>query len=223
VISVLLVDDHITFRESLAFLLNHEPDITVVAQASSANAAREVIAEVRADVAVIDLHLPNGTGIDLIREMRAANPHAALLMLSGSASRLDYARAVAAGVSGICDKAEPVASVIDAIRRLCDGEMLISPSELVELLRLAGQDREASWNIQRRIEKLTPRERQILIELGTGGTDKAIAQRLNISHETVRTHMVSILAKLDVDSRLQALLFAIRADLIPLDQIRSNR
>jgi DNA-binding NarL/FixJ family response regulator len=219
-VSLLLVDDHVLFRESLAFVLDHEPDMHVVAQAGSLAEARDVLRAAQADVAIVDFIFPNTEGIGLIGDLRSANPHAAILLLSGSDTRLDRARAVAAGVSGICYKTEPVAQVIDSIRRLAAGEVLFTPQEIIELLRLAGQHREALWADQQRIERLTPREREVLAQLGTGLSDREIAARLGISHETVRSHMVSILGKLAVDSRLQALLFAIRHDIIPLERIR---
>lgn len=207
-IRVLLVDDHASFRQPLAFMLEREPDITVAGQAGSVAEARPLLRGV--DVAVIDLALPDGDGAALIDELRRVNPRAVALVLTASADRRHLARAVEAGAVGVMHKAAGVAEIIAAIRRLGAGEWLLSPREIVEMLRLAGQEREQSREAQAALARLTPREREVLEALAEGLSDRAIAARLYISPETVRTHMASILSKLGVQSRLQALVFAIR-------------
>lgn len=205
-IRVLLVEDHASFRQSLAFMLGREPDIVVVGQAGSLAEARRLLAD--ADVAVLDLGLPDGDGSVLIGEVRAVNPHAAVLVLTASASQLDLARAVEAGAAGTLNKAVGIGEIVDAVRRLSAGETLFSPRDLLELLRLAGERREQAREAQAALGRLTPREREVLQALAEGLADKDMARRLHVSTETIRTHMVRILAKLGVDSRLQAVVFA---------------
>ena len=205
---VLLVDDHAAFREPLAFMFEREAGFEVVAEAGSLDEARRLLEGV--DLAVIDLDLPDGDGTELIGELRAANPRAMVLVLTASIEREAYARAVEAGAAGVLHKAVRVKDVIEAALRLAEGETILSPSETVELLWLANRERERDNEARRAIEHLTPREREVLRLLAEGLSDKEIAQRLYLGVGTVRNHVVSILGKLGVRSRLQALVFAVR-------------
>ena len=207
-IRVLLVDDHASFRQPLAFIMGREPDIAVVGQAGSLAEASLMVEGV--DVAIVDLDLPDGNGVDLISDLRSANSNGAVVVLTASVDRVELARAVEAGSAGILHKSVRIEEIIDAVRRLSEGEYLLAPTEAVELLRLAGRRREQSREAQKALEQLTPRERDVLQALAVGSSDKEIALQLHISTETVRTHMVNILGKLGVDSRLQAVIFALR-------------
>jgi DNA-binding NarL/FixJ family response regulator len=218
-ISIMLVDDHAVFRKALSFVLAHQEDMRVVAQAGTLREARETLRDQPVDIAVVDLSLPDGDGVDLIRDLRRANPHAAILVLSASDRRRDFARAVEAGASGICQKTADVTEVLSAIRRLAQGEALLGPTEIIDYLRMAGEERQRDWAAQGRLSQLTRREREVLIALADGLSDKEIGERLAVSPETIRSHMVSIFAKLNVESRLQALLFAMRHGAINLDQL----
>lgn len=207
-IRVLLVEDHASFRQALAFMLERESDITVVGQAGSLAEARRLLAGV--DVAVLDLGLPDGNGMVLIEELRAANPRGRVLILTASADQGDLARVIELGAAGTLNKSVGAGEIVTAIRRLSAGETLFSPGEIVELLRLAGRQRERTREAQLALDRLTRREHEVLQALAAGLTDKEIARRLHISAETVRTHMVNLLAKLGVESRLQAVVFAAR-------------
>lgn len=207
-IRVLLVDDHASFRQPLAFMLEQKPEITVVAEAGSLAEARAVLGGV--DVAIVDLDLPDGSGVDLVGALHAANPNGMVLILSGSNDRAQFARAVEEGASGVMNKSSRIAEIVEAVQRLGAGESLLSPREVIEMLRFAGRHREESRTAQQTLERLTPREREVLQALADGLNDKEIAQRLHVTTETARTHMVNVLRKLDVDSRLQALVFAVR-------------
>ena len=205
---VLLVDDHAAFREPLAFMFEREPSFEVAAEAGSLEEARRLLAGI--DLAVIDLDLPDGDGTELVDELRAANPRAMVLVLTASIEREAYARAVEAGAAGVLHKAVRIKDVIEAALRLAEGEPILSPSETVELLWLANRQRERDNEARRAIEHLTPRERDVLRLLAEGLSDKEIAGRLYVGVGTVRNHVVSILGKLGVSSRLQALVFAVR-------------
>lgn len=207
-IRVLLVDDHSSFRQPLAFMLDREPDITVVGQAGTLAEAESLKDD--ADIAVVDLDLPDGSGVDLIRDLRIVNPHAAVLVLTASTNRDELAQAVEAGAAGVLHKSARITEIVDGLRRLAGGESLLSHAEMIELLRLATRRREEDREAQFALGQLTAREREVLASLAEGLTDKEIAQRLHVSTQTVRTHMVNILSKLGVNSRLQALVFAIR-------------
>jgi DNA-binding NarL/FixJ family response regulator len=161
-------------------------------------------------VAVIDLHLRDGQGVDLVRDVRAAHPHGKVLILTGSRDRREYARAVEAGAEGVVHKSAGVPEIIEQVRRLDRGEPLLSTREVIELLRLVGEERAKNRVAQVALGRLTQREIEVLQALAAGLNDKQIAQRLHITSETSRTHMVNLLRKLGLESRLQALVFAVR-------------
>jgi DNA-binding NarL/FixJ family response regulator len=193
-------------------MLDREPNFSVIGQAGSLVEAREILEG--ADVAIIDLGLPDGYGAELIKELREANPQAQALVLSASLERSEIARAVECGAAGVLHKSVGTDEIAEAVRRLKAGEMLLSIEEVVELLRLAGSRREEEHEARRAIARLTPREKEVLQALAEGLDSKEIAERLHISIETERNHMQSILAKLGVHSRLQALVFALRYSVV---------
>ena len=214
-IRVLLVDDHASFRQPLGFMIEREPDMTVVAQAGSLAEARLLLLDV--DVAVVDLELPDGSGVDLVRELRSVNPNGMVMVLTASPDRLIHARSVEAGASAVLQKSSGISEIIDAVRRLSEGQPLLSTKDVIEMLRLAGEQRERNRDAQNALGRLTRREREVLQALADGLNDKDIADRLHISTETARTHMVNILGKLNVESRLQALIFAVRHGAITIE------
>ena len=224
---VLLVDDHPSFRQALAFMLRREPEIDAVAQAGSLAEARGVLAgggnggngsgggEI--DLAVLDLDLPDGHGADLIKDVRAACPDARVLILTASTDRYDAARAVEIGADGVLLKTGTIEEILAAVRRLAAGESLLSQREVIELLRLAGPRRQEEREARLALDRLTRREREVLQALADGLNDKEMAERLHLSVRTARTHMVNILGKLGVESRLQALIFALRHGIATID------
>ena len=211
---VLLVDDHATFREPLAFMFDREPEFEVVAQAGSLEEALGVLEGI--DFAVVDLDLPDGDGTEMIGPLRSVNPQCLVMVLTASADRETHARAVEAGAAGVLHKSARVGEVVASARRLVAGEALLSAQEVVDLLRLAGQNRERDREAQRSIERLTPREREVLQALADGLSDKEISENLHVGVGTVRNHLVSVFGKLRVNSRLQALVFALRHGVVEI-------
>jgi DNA-binding NarL/FixJ family response regulator len=207
---ILLVEDHASFRQTLARMFDQESEFEVVAQAGSLSEARRVMEGSEADLGIIDPSLPDGEGLELIEDLREANPLFAALVLTASLDREDHARAVEAGAGGVLHKSADVDEILDATRRLAAGETLFSVEKLLALLRLAGQNREEDRKARANIQHLTLREMEVLKALGRGLSNKEIAQSLYISVDTERSHMMSILSKLGVSSRLQALVFAVR-------------
>jgi DNA-binding NarL/FixJ family response regulator len=213
---ILIVEDHASFRQTLAFVFDQEPEFEVVAQAGTLAEARRTMDDSEADLGIIDLSLPDGEGTDLIEELREANPDFAALVLTASMDRMEYARAVEAGAAGVLHKSADVDSILDATRRVGEGEALLSDDELISLLRLAGQNREEEVEARASIEQITPREMEVLQMLASGLSNKEIAAELHMSVDTERTHMMNILNKLGVHSRLQALVFAARHGLVKI-------
>ena len=211
---ILLVDDHASFRQGVAAALEREPGFSIVGQAGSLAEAREMLRET--DVGIFDLGLPDGYGGDLIAALRVANPRAQALVLSSSQDRAEIARAVESGAAGVLHKSAGMDEIIDAVRRLKAGETLLPLEDVVELLRFAGARKEEEYEAQQAIARLTDREREVLEALAEGLDAQQIAGRLHISAKTERNHVASILAKLGVHSRLQALVFAARHGVVEI-------
>lgn len=216
---LLLIDDHAAFRVPLAILLEREADLVVIGQAGSLEEARAMVRELdgQIDVALVDLQLPDGDGVDLVRELRLENPAGQTIVLTANTDPLRHAYAIESGAAGVISKSAHPREIVEAIRRARAGELAQPAQEIVALLRLAGAERERTREVQATLEQLTPREREVLALLAEGLDNKAIAERLFISAETARAHVVRLLAKLDVESRLQAGIFAIRHGIGPSD------
>jgi DNA-binding NarL/FixJ family response regulator len=180
-IRILLVEDHAAFRQPMAFLLGREPDIQVVGQVGSLAEARQGLEGI--DVAIVDLGLPDGGGIDLLHELRVANPQAAVLVLTASLDRREHARAVEAGALGVLHKSAEIAHVLRAVRRLAAGELALSRQELFELVGLASQHPSPDRAAQLPPRLLTFREQEVLQALADGLSDKEIeCHRANPVH-----------------------------------------
>jgi DNA-binding NarL/FixJ family response regulator len=160
--------------------------------------------------------LPDGDGLELIEDLSSNEPQIMTLVLSASLESGRFARAIEAGAGGVLHKSTPIKDIIEAVRRLEAGEALLSPGEVIEMLRLVSREREEKREVLQAIEKLTSREKEILRSLAEGLESREIAEKLNITVETERTHMVNILHKLGVHSRLQALVFAARHGLVEI-------
>ena len=210
-IRLMLVDDHASSREPLAFMLGHEEDVTVVAKAGSVAEARDALAEdLDLDIAILDLALPDGSGTELIGSVYASNPKAVALVLTSFTDERVLAEAIEAGAAGVMHKSADIDEIIAAVRRLHAGDQLLSAREVSEAIRLAATERRRSEGDRLRLDSLTGREREVLQALAEGLTDKEIAERLYLGVGTVRTHVNSILGKLGVRSRLKAVVFAVR-------------
>lgn len=214
-VRILLVEDHAVFRQALALAFSLEPGLEVICEAGSVAEGRPLLVDI--DVAVVDLDLPDGTGATLIAEMHEVNRRAEAIVLTASTRQLDIAYAIEAGAAGVLHKSTPLNEIVAAVKKVAGGEPLISRRDLIEYLQVSRQHREAEQETQASIERLTPRERDVLTALGDGLSDREIAERLYISRETVHTHMVNLMSKLGVDSRMQALIFAVKAGLVSLD------
>jgi len=216
-IRVLLVEDHASFRQALAFMLEREPGFEVAGQVGSLAEARELDGETleNVEVAIVDLALPDGDGLDLIEDL-SSQPRTMTLVLSASLEPGRFARAVEAGASGVLHKSTPIKDIVEAVRKLRAGEALLSPAEVVEMLRLVGRERQEEHAARQAVERLTPREKEVLQALAEGLESREIAEKLNVTVETERTHMVNILHKLGVHSRLQALVFAARHGVVQI-------
>jgi DNA-binding NarL/FixJ family response regulator len=218
-IRIMILDDHDTFREPLAFMLEREPEFTVVARPRLLSEARRIVGdgEFGVDVALVDLNLPDGSGADLIRDLRNFRPRSTALVLSATADRGHLATAIEAGAAGVMHKSAPMADLVEAVHRLSAGEQLLSQEEVIEALRFLTRERESTREARLASERLTPREREVLQALAEGSSDREIARRLHVGEGTVHSHVTNILAKLEVSSRLQALVFAVRHGVVTIE------
>jgi DNA-binding NarL/FixJ family response regulator len=194
-----------------------------VAQAGSLAEAREVLREAHengpeVDVAIVDLELPDGFGTEFVTELLADNPNAQAMVLSAFSDKGTLALAVEAGAAGVLHKSSRIDDITDAVRRLRSGEQLLSQREVIEAVRYVSRTRSEARETQLMVAKLTPRERDVLQALAEGLSDKEIAERLYVGLGTVRSHTTSLLSKLEVQSRLQALVFAVRHGLVEIAQ-----
>jgi DNA-binding NarL/FixJ family response regulator len=182
-IGILLVEDHVSFRQALAFMLEREPGFDVVAQVGSVAETRALDSKLleEVEVAIVDLALPDGDGLDLLEDLSSRT---VALVLSASLEPGRFARAVEAGASGVLHKSTPINEIVDAVRRLEAGEALLSPGDVVEMLRLVNRERQEELSARRAVERLTPREKEALQALAEGLESREIAERFSVTVET---------------------------------------
>ncbi|HXO66605.1 MAG TPA: response regulator transcription factor [Candidatus Dormibacteraeota bacterium] len=205
-IRVLLVDDHAVVREGLRAFLQLQPDIEVVGEADGGETALALAARVEPDVVLMDLLMPDGDGIAAIRGLRAAQPQARVLVLSSYVDEAQVFSAIQAGAGGYQLKDIQPEALADAIRDVHAGRPALHAEAQARLMHRATEPALGS--------QLTPRERDVLKLLAEGFPNKEIARRLYVSEKTVKTHVSSILQKLEVKDRTQAALAAVRQRLL---------
>jgi DNA-binding NarL/FixJ family response regulator len=216
-IRILLVEDHKSFRELLSLLLEKQDDMVVAGEAATLSEARAILSTgVQINMALIDLELPDGHGSEMLPDLRRRYPDAQAIVLTGNSDVTGHARAVAAGAGGLIDKAAPIGEILDAMRRIREGKQLLSRDDVAELRALAATEVMSDLVMADTLASLSTRDRQLLQAVAEGLSDKEIAERLSLSPKTVRNQMTTLLAKLGVDSRTQALLVAIKHKVVRL-------
>jgi DNA-binding NarL/FixJ family response regulator len=208
-IKVFVVDDHELVRRGLIDLINAEGDLTVVGQAGTVASALEEISQESPDVAVLDVRLPDGNGIELCREIRSLFPQIHVLMLTSFSDDEALLGAVLGGASGFVIKDIKNLDLLDAIRRVAKGETLIDASTTA---KLRSRLREAS-NPAGGIDDLTDQERRVLEFIGEGLTNRQIANSMFLAEKTVKNYVSSLLSKLGLERRTQAAALAVRLGL----------
>ncbi len=203
-IRVLLADDHAVVRAGIRQFLEHAPDITVVAEADDGAAAQSLITQYRPDVAVLDIQMPQASGIDVTRWLRSHHDNVGVLVLTAYDDD-PYVRAVVqAGANGYVLKTASPAEIIQAVRDVHAGKSVLDPAVAHKILQqLAGRRQEPQ------VEALTDREIEVLELTAEGYTNKAIGLQLEISDRTVQGHLAKIYNKLDVNSRTEAVMRAV--------------
>jgi len=197
---VFLVDDHEVVRRGVAALLESEGDIEVIGEAGTAESAVARIPALRPDVAVLDVRLPDGNGVDVCREVRSRVPDLACLMLTSFADDDALFNAVMAGASGYVLKQIHGSDLVGAVRTVAGGQSLLDPQTTSAMLaRLREQAARKDP-----LEALTDQERNILELIGEGLTNRQIGERMHLAEKTVKNYVSNMLSKLSMERRTQA-------------------
>ena len=204
-IRVFLLDDHEIVRRGVRDVLRSEPDISVVAEAATVTGARALLPALEADVAVLDTRLPDGSGIDLCRELRTLRPDVHALVLTPYDDEDDLFASILAGASGYLPMQVRAVDFVDAVRTVAAGRSLLDASVTMRVLQRVrgehGGDRD-------RLSVLTERERVVLGLVAEGLTNRQIAEQLELAEKTVKNHVSNLLGKLGLTRRTQAAVLA---------------
>ena len=212
-IRVAVVDDQELFRRGLVMLLGTEADIDVVAEGSGAEAAADIAASAQPDVILLDVRMPRLSGIDACLRIKDSAPAVRIIMLTASDEEADLYDAIRNGASGYLLKDSTMDEVSQAVRLVAGGQSLISPMMAAKLLAefkaMTGVERKPA-----RVPKLTERELEVLNLVAHGLNNREIADKLFISENTVKNHVRNMLEKLQLHSRIEAVMYAVRQRLL---------
>lgn len=203
-IRVFSVDDHPLLREGIAAVVNNQPDMLMVAQASTGGEAVQMFRQHRPDVTLMDLRLPDMSGIDALIAIRAEAPDARVIMLTTFEGDVEIRRALTAGARGYLLKSNPPTEMVETIRHVHAGRKAIPPQIAAHLAEHISD------------ETLTEREIDVLRHIAGGNRNRDIGERLFISEETVKVHVKHIMEKLGASDRTQAVAIAVRRGIIQL-------
>lgn len=211
-IKVMLADDHILMREGIRQLLEFDGSISVIAEASDGEECIDKLLKSKPDVLLLDINMPKKNGIEVLQEIKSRNINVKVLILTVHNETEYLLKAVDIGVDGYILKDSESAELKRAINAVLNGESYIQPSLIPALNnRLIARDVDKD-----KIDSLTKRELEVLIQVANGMFNKEIATSLDISERTVKNHISNIFKKIDVSDRTQAAVFAIKNDLIKL-------
>lgn len=201
-----LLDDHEIVRRGLRDLIEAEEDLSVVGEASTAEEALARVPPTRPDVAVLDVRLPDGSGVEVCREIRARHPEVQCLMLTSFADDEALFSAIMAGAAGYVLKQIRGSELIDAIRRVAQGESLLDPAVTKRVLERLRDNREEDEGLSR----LSEQERRILDYIAEGYTNRQIAEAMYLAEKTVKNYVSTMLSKLGMERRTEAAAYAAR-------------
>jgi DNA-binding NarL/FixJ family response regulator len=205
-IRIVIADDHHIVRRGLVFFLKTQKDLEIVGEAKNGEEAVELARSLSPDMVLMDLSMPVMDGIEATKRIKLAQPMIKIMMLTSFSDQDHVIPALEAGASGYQLKDVEPDVLVDSIRKLMDGENMLHPTVTNHLLtRLTKQVKRIN-----RMDELTKREKEVLLELTKGKSNKEIASSLFITEKTVKTHISNIFSKLEVTDRTQAALYAVR-------------
>ncbi|MDH6144313.1 two-component system response regulator DevR [Kitasatospora sp. GP30] len=219
-VRVFLLDDHEVVRRGVRDLLSAESDIEVVGEAGTCAQALARVPALRPRVAVLDMRLPDGDGVTVCRELRDRMPELACLMLTSFDDDDALLDAIMAGAAGYVLKQVKGEDLVAAVRTVASGQSMLDPATTRKLLESLRHHEESDTEVA--LGQLTPREREILVLVGEGKTNRQIGQELYLAEKTVKNHVSRLLAKLGVERRLQAAVLAAHAETEQRRSARSN-
>ncbi|GAA4263737.1 response regulator transcription factor [Dactylosporangium darangshiense] len=212
-IKVLIVDDHEVVRHGLRFMLSQEPDFEIVGEAGDGAAALAEIRRSRPDVVLLDLMMPVLDGLGVLYAMHAEPHRPAFIVLTSYSDENRAMEAMRAGALSYLAKSTAADRVTDAVRAAATGGSVLAPTVAAALVN--------KWRENERegpLERLSARERDVLAELSRGRSNREIARALSLGEQTVKSHVSSILTKLDLQDRTQAAIFGLQHGLVPLGE-----
>lgn len=209
-INVILVDDHTLVREAIARMIETDPDLSVVGQAGSLTEARTLLADVPAHVLIVDVSLPDGNGLNLVRAVRGASNRMGIVVLTMHGDDETLLEALDAGASALVPKSAHADEVLKAVHRAFQSPTAFSAEGLADALRR----RDTSTR-----PNLTVREHEVLQRLAAGDSIASVAKSLYMSESTVKTHVSKVYDKLGVHNRAGAVMAAVRLGLVRTEQV----
>lgn len=214
-IRVVLIDDHKLLRSGVRALLEREADIEIVGEASDGYEGVQCVCAEKPDVVLLDLNMPGMSGLTALQAIVEDAPETHVLMLTVSEDADDLTTALRAGANGYLLKNIDADFLVNAVRKAAQDEAVMSPQMTAKLMRSVRQGKPPATND---LEKLSPREREILGLLARAASNKEIARCLNLAESTVKIHVQAILRKLKMSSRVQAAVYAVEHGVAPLGQ-----
>lgn len=212
-IRVLLVDDHSLFRSGIRSLLQRHAEFTVVGEAADGVEGIKRVKQLQPDVVLLDLNMPGMSGVETLQLMKQDCPGCAILMLTVSEESNDLGLAMRAGANGYLIKNIETDYLLRAIRRAAAGETVVAEALTGKLVAQLHAGAQAERPVSE-LDKLTPREKDILACLALGESNKIIARKLDLAESTVKIHVQNVLKKLKLSSRVQAAVFAVEQRMI---------
>ena len=217
-IGVLVVDDHRMFTDALELLIRTEPGLRLIGTAASGEDALELAASECPDVVLMDIELPGIDGVEATRRLVDVCPEARVVAISALQPDRVLASAIEAGASGFVPKSRAADELMRVIRRAAEGEIVLPEADMSGILTRLQEAKHRREDAQAVTERLTEREIEILEAFAAGRNTAEVSATLFLSEHTVNSHLGSILSKLGVRSKLEAILFALRHGVIPLPE-----
>ncbi len=214
-LKLLLVDDHAVFREGIGVLLEMEDDMQVVGEASHGEEALRLAAELQPDVVLLDIAMPDMDGIEICQQLKRSLPQIAVLVLSALDNEEEVTAALTAGASGYVVKTIDHQRLVEGIRAIARGEMLLSATVAARVVQQLASTRQEKEREADALQALTPREREVFNLVAQGCTNAEIAERLVLSAKTVKTHVRNISNKLNLSGKDEMRVLAAQLGLAP--------